>query len=206
MNLVKQLSNRNLPQNFVVSPFAVRQALVLLYLGKGTRKDYQLARALRMTGRQNGKIVSYFGKARFKAIKQEFTMANRIYLSPSYNDFEQMKKLSGNLGVDVENMKFSENTKSGDEIKNVQETLDLNVALQALGIKKIFTDDDEDSNATVASFKQFSALESKPNRVLMSADFGGDNDQRVVNVNKPFVFVIKDQSTVYMVGRIEAIR
>ncbi|XP_017127769.1 accessory gland protein Acp76A [Drosophila elegans] len=340
INLVKQLSNRKLPQNFVVSPFVVREALVLLYLGKDTRRDYQLARALRITGRQNGKIISYFGQARFKAIKQQFTMANRIYLSPEYNDLEQMKKLSGNLSVDVENMKFSENTKPEDEItkwinkliekggknlfnksdltKNtnmvavqgvsvsslwkhrarsiakmpfsiarpnkkpfvykvqmmytvapleyfndeeirgvmipfsktdigmlvllprrnlstqnvlqnldkylqiklqkaekthlllpifsVQETLDLNAALIDLGIKKIFTDEDEDRNATVASFKQFSALESKPNRVLMSSDFGGGNDQRVVNVNKPFVFVIKDQSTIYMVGRIEAIR
>ncbi|XP_016977578.1 accessory gland protein Acp76A [Drosophila rhopaloa] len=340
VNLVRQLSNRNLSQNFVVSPFAIRQALVLLYLGKDTRRDYQLARALKITGRLNGKIISYFGKARFKAIKQDFTMANRIYLAPDYSTLEQLKKLSANIGVDVENMNFAENSKSEDEIKQwlnnlidksglnlfanndvsnitqmvavqgisvsplwkhraismskmpfsiarpnrkpfvykvqmmytvapfeyfndedvrgvmipfsktdigmlvllprrqlstqkvlqnldkylqiklqkaeethlllpiftVQETINLNDALQALGIKKIFTEDDDDSQATVAKFRQYAQLESKPNRVLMSADIGGDNDQRVVNVNKPFVFVIKDQNTIYMVGRMESIR
>ncbi|KAH8364663.1 hypothetical protein KR084_009760 [Drosophila pseudotakahashii] len=338
INLIKELSSTNLPHNFVISPFAIHQALALLYLDKDIRKDYQLANALRFTGRRSAKIVNFFGKARWKANRQHFVMANRIYFSPDYNVSQNTKKINKAIGVDVEHMNFTDGHKSGDEIKKwlsktiekasqnifdknyltnstqlvalqgmsmsclwkhraksltkqsfsiarpnkapyiirvdmmytkapfeffnddevrgvmipfsrtdigmlvliprrydtqkvlqnldkylqikmrraeethlflplftVQDTMDLNTALKAVGIKNMFNNVDDENHADAANFKQYNFLEVKPNRVLIKADVGSDNDQRVVKVNQAFVFVIKDQSNIYMVGRMENI-
>jgi len=299
-NLIEQLSSKDLPQNFVVSPYAIHQALTILYLGKNNRRDYQLARALRYTGRRHAKILSFFGNARLKAFKQDLKMINRLYLSPDHNASQHMKKISKSIGVEVENINFRDGLKSSEEIKKwlhksfdkgghhmvdkhdltnitkivalqgismsctwkhrfksltkqifsmarpnkapyvykvemmytvaplqffnddevrgvlipfsradigmlvliprrqlstqkvlqnldkylkiqlrkaeethlflplftVHETVDLNLALKALGLKKVFTDINVDQNTDVANFKQYNSLESKPNRVL----------------------------------------
>ncbi|XP_017041589.1 accessory gland protein Acp76A [Drosophila ficusphila] len=339
IDLVKRLSLKSLSDNFAVSPFGVYQALSLFYLGKDTRRDVQLARALRLTGRRHEKITSYFDKSRQKAVTQEFTLANRVYVSPKYNVSEKMKKHGTDFGVDIENIGFSDVEKSKEEIKkwfsksinkagnnlfekedltniteivavqgisatthwkyrfksmsnmlfsvarpnkkpvsykaemmytvaplqffsddevrgamipfsntdigmlvilprqkfgtkrilqnldkylqiplkkaedthlflpilSFQDTVDLNSVLQELGIQKLFTSADPDRNATVANFKQFNGLQIKPNRVLIYTESGADDDQRVLKLNKPFAYVIKDESTIYMAGRVSLI-
>lgn len=39
----------------------------------------------------------------------------------------------------------------------------------------------------------------------MTIDVGDDFDDRVVYVNRGFVFVVKDKSTIYMIGRMDAV-
>ncbi|XP_017071942.1 accessory gland protein Acp76A [Drosophila eugracilis] len=327
-------------KNFVISPFAIHQAITLLYMGKDKHRDPELGKALQLVGRRTDKILSFFERARTKAIQQDFVMANRIYLSPYYNESEHMRSISGGLGVEVENIPFSEGSTSGDEIEkwlnqtidkgtrshlfvkdnltevtqlvavqgnslsctfkhriksqttmsfsipmhnrrpyvykvqmmytvapleffnedevrgvmipfsktdigmlvliprrlgtqrilynldkylqvplrkaekthlflpifSVQETVDFNLALHSLGINHVFINvTHHDRNENAAYFKQYNNLEVKPNRVLMQSEVGADNDQRVVNVNRPFVFVIKDENTIYMVGRMDSV-
>ncbi|XP_016967225.1 accessory gland protein Acp76A [Drosophila biarmipes] len=339
INLIKQLSSKDLSDNFVVSPFAIHQALTLLYLGKSNRRDVQLARALRFTGRRNAKILSFFWTARSKALKQDLKMANRLYLSSDNNATQHMMKMSKLIGVDVESINFTDGLKSSEEIKKwlhksfdkggqnivdkndltnitkivglqgismscdwkhrfksltkqmftvvkpnkaplaykvemmytvaplqffnddevrgvmipfsktdigmlvliprrqlstqkvlqnlnkylriklrkaeethlflplftVHETMDLNTALKALGLRKVFADVNGDNSTDAASFRQYNFLESKANRVLINTDVGSDNDQRVVKVNQGFVFVIKDHRNIFMVGRKESL-
>ncbi|XP_039487793.1 accessory gland protein Acp76A isoform X1 [Drosophila santomea] len=339
INLIKQLSRGRLSRNFVFSPFAVHQALALLYLSKDNIKDHQLEKALGLNGLHQEEILSFFGEAREKAVKEKFTLANRIYFSGDYNASQNITQISENLGVEVKNMTFSGGHSSTEEIKNwlnksinkagfnlfgkkdisnstrvvavqgmsyscvwkhrekamtnrlfsyirpnrkpfvykvemiyieapmeffnedqvrgvmvpfsntdigmlvllprprystqqilqnldkilniklreaekthlflpkfkVHETLDLNSALKALGIKRLFTNGDIKSKSNAASFKQYNSLDVDQNRVLMTIDVGSDFDDRVLYVNRGFVFVIKDQTTIYMVGRMESI-
>lgn len=41
--------------------------------------------------------------------------------------------------------------------------------------------------------------------ISVTIDVGDDFDDRVVYVNRGFVFVVKDKSTIYMIGRMDAV-
>ncbi|EDW46587.1 GM14890 [Drosophila sechellia] len=323
-------------RNFVYSPFAIRQALGLLYLSKDNVTDQQLESALQLTGLRQEEIISLLGEAREKAARERLTITNRIYLSPDYNASPNITQLGGNLGMEVKNMTFSSDQSAANEIKKwlnrwigkagknlfgkndisqttqvvavqgmsyscvwknrekaltnrtftllrqnrkpfvytvemmyteapmqffnndqvrgvvvpfnnsdmemlvllprpkystqqimfsldtilkiklrmskkthlflpkfkVSESVDLNMALKALGIENLFTNGVRRSNA--ANFKQYNSLDADQNRVLITIDVGDDFDDRVVYVNRGFVFVIRDKSNIYMIGRMDA--
>lgn len=117
INLTKQLSKGRLARNFVYSPIAIRQALGLLYLSKDNVTDQQLESALQLTGLNQEEIISLFREAREKVAQEQFTMGNRIYLSPDYNASPNITQLSENLGVEVKNMTFSGDQSAASEIK-----------------------------------------------------------------------------------------
>ncbi|EDV52333.2 accessory gland protein Acp76A [Drosophila erecta] len=339
VKLIKQLSRGRLPRNFVFSPFAIHQALAVLYQSKDNITDSQIERALELTGFRKEEIFSLLGEAREKAVQAKFTLANRIYLADDYNASQNIMKIGGNLGVDVKNIKFSDGHSSANEIKKwlnksidnagnnlfgkkdidkttrvvavqgtsfacvwkhrekamtnrtfrwirpnrrtfvyrvqmiyieapmeffsgdqcrgvmvpfsntdigmlvllprshytpqqvlqnldkflnmklrkgeathlflpkfkVQETMDLNAALKALGITDVFTNGDKESKSNAAIFKQYNSLDVDQNRLLMTIDVSNDFDDRDLYVNRGFVFVIKDKNTIYMVGRMETV-
>lgn len=39
----------------------------------------------------------------------------------------------------------------------------------------------------------------------MESEYASEGDQKTFEVNRPFVFLIKDQSTIYMAGRVDSI-
>ncbi|KAH8315558.1 hypothetical protein KR059_001549 [Drosophila kikkawai] len=99
--------------SFVISPFSIHQALAMLYLEKESRRDYQLAKGLGITGKGSEQIISHFDEAYHKLIKEQFILANHIFYPEKFNVTQHMKKMSDELHVDVAKLKFSN---AGNEI------------------------------------------------------------------------------------------
>nr|XP_017037657.1 uncharacterized protein LOC108085534 isoform X2 [Drosophila kikkawai] len=93
--------------SFVISPFSIHQALAMLYLEKESRRDYQLAKGLGITGKGSEQIISHFDEAYHKLIKEQFILANHIFYPEKFNVTQHMKKMSDELHVDVAKLKFS---------------------------------------------------------------------------------------------------
>ncbi|XP_017107481.2 accessory gland protein Acp76A [Drosophila bipectinata] len=96
---------------------------------------------------------------------------------------------------------------------NIQESMDLNGILETMGIKKIFSslnnpsslNNNPTNESKTTHFEQLSIFSVKPNRLLLESEYASEGDQKTFEVNRPFVFVIKDQRTIYMAGRVDSI-
>ncbi|KAH8327835.1 hypothetical protein KR067_000886 [Drosophila pandora] len=82
---------------------------------------------------------------------------------------------------------------------NIQETMDLNGVLEAMGIKNIFNSLNNPDAA------KNSGEVTKDSIAMHFEQLSFDGDQKTFEVNRPFVFLIKDQKTIYMAGRVDSI-
>ncbi|KAH8242456.1 hypothetical protein KR032_006909 [Drosophila birchii] len=343
-DIIRKLSAENADtKNFVISPFAIHQALTMLYFEKDKKRDYQLAKVLRITGKPTDKVLSYISKKHTSAKNQEFIMANQIYYPDSFKMPGNIKKLSTDLRVDVAKIRFSNDEKAGEEItkwlsKSITQiypklwdintptnntkfvavqgllvepkwkypfdwlmwknftilrdgkrptfhstkmmygtgpfasfleddvrgvsmpfskgditmiifmhtnnqnnnnqailenlnkylriqmkentkvhlyipilmfdnTLDLGKSLESFGLKKVFGGKiPTKGNLTSPIFKQLCALKVNPLQYQWEAEYPEDDDNKVIIVDQPFVFVIKDSSTIYMAGRVDTLK
>ncbi|KAH8296775.1 hypothetical protein KR054_011116 [Drosophila jambulina] len=328
--------------NFVISPFAIHQALAMLYVEKDKARDYQLARVLRLTGKGTDQILSYFSEEHRKAINQKFRTANQIYYPKNFNIPPNMMKMSSELSVDVANIPFSDGQTAGDTItewisksikgvdselwgnnmptdktkfvavqgllvkpnwkhkfewftfkkftnqkpgmrsssvrtkmmygtgpfpslvhgnvrgvtiplstgnlnliilmkadgrgcqeilenlnkylaikmhKNnkvhlyipaftISNTLDLTQGLESFGIKKVMAKKPPPKGKILptAIFKQLNALKVQPRENQFLCEYVDDDDIKVIRIDKPFVFVIRDPKTIYMAGRVNSLK
>ncbi|XP_020809701.1 accessory gland protein Acp76A-like [Drosophila serrata] len=133
---------------------------------------------------------------------------NLIIFMPIENKNNVNNEILGNLNKYLD-IKMEKNQKAHLYIPVlvVDNTLDLGKTLESFGIKKVFTGKTAGKLFKSASiFKQLNVLKVKPLEYQWEAEYPEDDDNKVILIDKPFVFVIKDSKTIYMAGRVDTLK
>ncbi|KAH8270074.1 hypothetical protein KR018_003607 [Drosophila ironensis] len=77
---------------------------------------------------------------------------------------------------------------------DIHETMELNGILESMGVRKAFE-----------IFEEGTSDKEVKDKNLEPETYANQGDQKTFKVNRPFVFVIKDQRTIYVAGRIDSI-